>query len=53
MSGYPYGPHEHYPDGPEHRRFRREWLTRTAEAWIPLVAPPTAEVVGVEVARED
>ena len=44
MTGYPYAPHERYPDGPEHRKFRREWLTRTAEEWIPLVAPPATEI---------
>jgi tetratricopeptide (TPR) repeat protein len=53
MSAYPYGSEERFPDGPEHRSFRREWLTRTAEAWIPLVAPPAAEVVGREGERED
>ena len=31
MSGYPYGPDEAYPDGPEHRRYRQEWLTRTVD----------------------
>ncbi|HVS11444.1 MAG TPA: hypothetical protein VMS76_16365, partial [Planctomycetota bacterium] len=53
MSGYPYGPHEHYPDGPEHRAFRREWLTRTAEEWIPLVAPPAAAVLQPTPQRQD
>lgn len=28
MSGYPWGEGEHYPDTPEHRRYRDEWLTR-------------------------
>ncbi len=28
MSGYPYGPDEHYPDTDEFRRYRREYNTR-------------------------
>lgn len=28
MTGYPWGEGEHYPDSPEHRRYRDEWLTR-------------------------
>lgn len=28
MSGYPFAPGESYPDTPEHRRYREEWLTR-------------------------
>ena len=28
MSGYPYAPGERYPDTPELRRYREEWLTR-------------------------
>jgi hypothetical protein len=40
MSGYPYGPDERFPDGPEHRVWRREWNTRPATRWItPLSAP--------------
>ena len=29
MSGYPYGDGESYPDTEAHRRYRRDWLTRT------------------------
>jgi hypothetical protein len=28
MKRYPYGPDEHFPDTPEHRRWMREWNTR-------------------------
>lgn len=38
MSGFPYGPDESFPDGEEHRRWRREWNTRPAHRWI---APPS------------
>ncbi len=38
MSAYPYGPDERFPDDAEHRRWRREWNTRPARAWI---RPPT------------
>lgn len=34
MSGYPYGPDEHFPDDAEHRAWRQEWNTRSAEPWI-------------------
>jgi tetratricopeptide (TPR) repeat protein len=38
MSGYPYGPNEHFPDDEAHRAYRREWNTRPARRWIdPLV----------------
>jgi len=37
MSGYPYRADEHFPDGPEHQAWRREWNTRPAyEAIVPL-----------------
>ncbi|MBM3977549.1 MAG: CRTAC1 family protein [Planctomycetes bacterium] len=39
MSGYPYGPGESFPDGEEHRRWRREWNTRAATRWIPPLTP--------------
>jgi tetratricopeptide (TPR) repeat protein len=39
MSGYPYGPGEHFPDTPEHQAWRREWNTRDAQPWIPFQAP--------------
>jgi Tfp pilus assembly protein PilF len=38
MSGYPYGPDESFPDGEEHRAWRREWNTRLVEPWLPRVA---------------
>ncbi|MGH9750241.1 MAG: FG-GAP-like repeat-containing protein [Candidatus Polarisedimenticolia bacterium] len=31
MTRYPYGPEETYPDGPEHREYRRTWNTRRVE----------------------
>jgi hypothetical protein len=31
MSGYPYAPGERYPDTPELRRYREEWLTRKVD----------------------
>ncbi len=40
MSGYPYGPDEHYPDDEEHRAYRREWNTRPARRWIESLVPP-------------
>lgn len=39
MSGYPYGAGEAFPDTPEHRRWRLEWLTRPARRWIDPLAP--------------
>lgn len=30
MSGFPYGPDEAFPDTPEHRQWRLDWLTRPA-----------------------
>jgi hypothetical protein len=39
MSGYPYGPEESFPDTPAHQAWRREWLTRPAQDWIPPVSP--------------
>jgi hypothetical protein len=38
MSGYPYGPDERFPDGPEHRAWRRDWNTRPATRWITPLA---------------
>ncbi len=32
MSGYPYGPGESFPDGPVHRSYRSDWLTREVGA---------------------
>ncbi|MCE9593440.1 MAG: FG-GAP-like repeat-containing protein [Planctomycetes bacterium] len=34
MSAYPYGANETFPDDEVHRRWRREWNTRSAEPWI-------------------
>ncbi len=46
MSGYPYGPDEHFPDTPLHRAYQQEWLTRvvpqaeqTAQ-WSANASPP-------------
>ncbi len=36
MPEYPYGPEHAFPDGPEHRRFIEEWLTRPA---LNLIRP--------------
>jgi hypothetical protein len=32
MTGYPYAAGERYPDTPESRRYRAEWLTREVPA---------------------
>jgi hypothetical protein len=32
MSGYPYGPDEHYPDTPETRNYRERYNTRVIHA---------------------
>lgn len=39
MSGYPYGPDERFPDGPEHQAWRAQWNTRAARQWIVPLAP--------------
>jgi len=31
MSGYPWGPEEHFPDTPRHREYVEEWLTREVD----------------------
>jgi len=36
MPEYPYGPDHAFPDGPEHRRYVEEWLTRPA---LELIRP--------------
>ncbi|MCK6445027.1 MAG: hypothetical protein L6Q99_01420 [Planctomycetes bacterium] len=54
MSGYPYGPNERFPDDAEHRVWRKEWNTRSAEPWIRsfaegeprLAAAPAAQAAG-------
>ena len=35
MSGYPYGVDEHYPDTPQHRRYRQDYNTRTITRTVP------------------
>ncbi len=37
MSGYPYTESEHYPDTPEHRRYRETYNTRAIVRSVPLV----------------
>ncbi len=44
MSGYPYGPHEHYPDSPKTRQYRSRYNTRRVPGSgftkpRPVVAP--------------
>ena len=34
MSGYPYGPDEHYPDDELHREYQQQWNTRRSAHWI-------------------
>jgi hypothetical protein len=38
MSGYPYGPNEHYPDDAVHGAYRRQWNTRPALQLLPSLA---------------
>ena len=46
MTGYPYGPDEHFPDDPLHRRYVEEWQTRVV---APAAAgPATATAAGAE-----
>ena len=37
MSGYPYRKDEHYPDTPEHRRYRETYNTRVIVRSVPLI----------------
>jgi len=39
MSAYPYGESEHFPDGPAHKAWRKEWNTRPSKRWIERLAP--------------
>ena len=39
MSGYPYGEAEHFPDGPVHQAWRKEWNMRPSKRWIERLAP--------------
>jgi hypothetical protein len=39
MSGYPYGPDEHYPDDEVHALYQREWNTRPGRILVPPLAP--------------
>jgi hypothetical protein len=43
MSGYPYGPTEHYPDDAEHTRYQAEWNTREGRKLVPSLAPAMAD----------
>ena len=42
MSGYPYGPAEHYPESPEHRQYRDRYNTRTVVKQVPSIDASTA-----------
>lgn len=42
MSGYPYGPNEHFPTTPAHEAWRQEWNTRPARQWLAPLAPVAA-----------
>jgi hypothetical protein len=43
MTGYPYGPSEHYPDDDAHAGYRAQWNTRPGRRLIEtLVVPPAA-----------
>ncbi|MCK6446138.1 MAG: FG-GAP-like repeat-containing protein [Planctomycetes bacterium] len=39
MSGYPYGPDEHFPTTPAHAAWRTEWNTRPARKWLAPLSP--------------
>ncbi len=39
MSGYPYGPDEHFPDDEAHRRYRAEWNTRPGRRLVTDLRP--------------
>lgn len=39
MSGYPYGPDEHYPDTAEHQEYRRTWNTRRVRSTATQASP--------------
>ena len=54
MTGYPYGPDEHFPDGPEYRRYLTEWQTRVvAPAAVGLEEVRVAHAQDSEEPRED
>jgi tetratricopeptide (TPR) repeat protein len=42
MSGYPYLPPEHYPNTPEHQRYRETYNTRVIGRSLPALEPPPA-----------
>ena len=49
MSSYPYPPGERYPDSEDHRRYRRQYLTRPALRLVrPLVLGHRNETMGAE-----
>jgi hypothetical protein len=39
MSRYPYGPEEHYPDGPLHQDYLRRYQTRQMGGKAPRPRP--------------
>ena len=39
MSGYPYGPDEHFPATPAHKKWRTEWQTRKGHKLLAPIAP--------------
>jgi hypothetical protein len=50
MSAYPYPSEESFPDTPQHRQWRRDWLTRPARRWLPLQAAPLAPLAAAAAA---
>ncbi|HUU85099.1 MAG TPA: FG-GAP-like repeat-containing protein [Phycisphaerae bacterium] len=40
MTGYPYGPDEHYPQTPEHQRYQREYNTRPTRSTVGTLPAP-------------
>ena len=41
MSGYPYGPAEHYPESAAHRQYRERYNTRTVVKQVPSIDAST------------
>jgi hypothetical protein len=46
MTGYPYGPSEHYPDDDAHAGYRAQWNTRPGRRLIETLLVPPAAVTG-------
>ncbi len=44
MSGYPYAASEHFPDDDAHRKWRREWNTRSPENWVDALGADTRQL---------